>query len=312
MLREIGSVINLYINKFQSANHILMIEPYEFYSNNQTQASNHYQNPIGTAITNKEITKKAIKEFNNLKNKIIDKGIKVTSFKGIKGCPDHVFPNWLATFEDKTMQLFPMMAPNRRLEKTPYMVNALSKEYKLTADLSSYESKNVFLESTSSIVFDRINKRAFIGFSPRTNKELATKWCKQNNFQMVGFETKSHTGEPIYHTDVFMFIGTKMLGICMDIIEPKFKAGVEKEILKYHEVMHIEKNQLLDFCGNAIELRNKNNEPFIIMSSRAKKALTQTQVDLLLRHYKEIIHADLSTIENFGGGSARCMITELM
>ena len=28
--------------------------------------------------------------------------------------------------------------------------------------------------------------------------------------------------------------------------------------------------------------------------------------------FKEIIHADLSTIEKYGGGSARCMITELM
>ena len=99
---------------------------------------------------------------------------------------------------------------------------------------------------------------------------------------------------------------------CVNYIVIDSFSNNEKEILKYHEVMHIEKNQLLDFCGNAIELRNKNNEPFIIMSSRAKKALTQTQVDLLLKHYKEIIHADLSTIEEFGGGSARCMITELM
>jgi hypothetical protein len=48
------------------------------------------------------------------------------------------------------------------------------------------------------------------------------------------------------------------------------------------------------------------------MSSRARNALHKGQEEFLLRHFKEIIHADLSTIEKYGGGSARCMITELM
>ena len=59
---------------------------------------------------------------------------------------NHIFPNWVATFEDKTMHLFPMMAPNRRLEKTPQMIDELSKEFKLVEDLSHYEQKNIFLE----------------------------------------------------------------------------------------------------------------------------------------------------------------------
>lgn len=300
------------MNKFQSANHILMIEPYEFYSNKETHSSNHYQTQSQESLSIDEITKSAIAEFNYLKNKIESKGIKVTTFKGIKGCPDHVFPNWVATFEDKTMHLFPMMAPNRRLEKTPEMINELSKEYKLAADLSHYEQENIFLESTSSIVFDRLNNRAFVGYSPRTNKELAQSWCKKNGFDLIGFETQGHTGDPIYHTDVFMYVGTNMIGVCLDIIKPEYLDHISTEVNKHHDVMHIEKNQLLDFCGNAIELRNQDNEKFIIMSTRAKKALTSSQENFLLSHFKEIIHADLSTIELYGGGSARCMVTELM
>ena len=131
-----------------------MIEPLEFYSNTETHSSNHYQKHNSESLSIEKITNSAILEFNNLKNKIQNKGIKVKTFKGIKGCPDHIFPNWVATFEDKTMHLFPMMAPNRRLEKTPQMIDELSKEYKLVEDLSHYEQKNIFLESTSSIVFD--------------------------------------------------------------------------------------------------------------------------------------------------------------
>ena len=47
------------------------------------------------------------------------------------------------------------------------------------------------------------------------------------------------------------------------------------------------------------------------MSSRAFKALNQEQINKLLTSYKEIIHSDIPTIEKYGGGSARCMLTEL-
>ena len=47
------------------------------------------------------------------------------------------------------------------------------------------------------------------------------------------------------------------------------------------------------------------------MSSRARNALHERQEEFLLRYFKEIIHADLSTIEKYGGGSVRCMLAEI-
>ena len=47
------------------------------------------------------------------------------------------------------------------------------------------------------------------------------------------------------------------------------------------------------------------------MSSRAFNALTEDQKNQLSIYYKEIIHSDLTTIEKYGGGSARCMLNEL-
>jgi hypothetical protein len=47
------------------------------------------------------------------------------------------------------------------------------------------------------------------------------------------------------------------------------------------------------------------------MSSRAFNALTGVQKNHLSKYYKSIIHADLTTIEKYGGGSARCMLNEL-
>ena len=39
--------------------------------------------------------------------------------------------------------------------------------------------------------------------------------------------------------------------------------------------------------------------------------LNQEQIDTLLKSYKDIIHSHIPTIEKYGGGSARCMLTEL-
>ena len=60
-----------------------------------------------------------------------------------------------------------------------------------------------------------------------------------------------------------------------------------------------------------IEARNKNNELYLIITSRAFKSLKQAQINKLLSSYKEIIHSDIPTIAKYGGGSARCMLTEL-
>ena len=119
------------------------------------------------------ILENAKKEFHKLKNEIEKNGIEVISCVGNENCPDHIFPNWFTTFSDKTMQIFSMKAKNRRTEKTPEMISLLKESYELTSDYSDFENKNIFLESTSSMVFDRVNKVAYIGVSPRTDKELA-------------------------------------------------------------------------------------------------------------------------------------------
>ncbi len=297
--------------KNQSTNHLFMIEPEVFYSNDQTLASNHYQSKNDCSLSLNDIKKLALVEFKELKSKIEEVGIVVTSMKGIKECPDHIFPNWFITFDDSTMQLFSMKARNRRLEKTPEMINFLKEKYKVVGDLSPFEEQNVFLEATSSMVFDRDNRVVYAGLSPRTNKDLTEKWCADNDYELVLFETTSHQGPPIYHTDVFMYVGQKVIGICLDVILPEYRDMVRSKVSKYHDVFEIKKDQILDFCGNALEAKNTKGEYFLIMSSRAFNAYSINQKTILAKYYKNIIHSDLKTIEKFGGGSARCMLNEL-
>ena len=287
-----------------------MIEPEAFYSNEQTAFTNHYQEKV-TDETPEIISEKALNEFQNLKSAIEEKGIKVTSLKGSKDCPDHIFPNWFITFQNKTMQIFSMMAPNRRKEKKLSMIEHLTKTYELTDDMSYLEDKEVFLESTSSMVFDRVNRIVYAGISPRTNAVQLIIWCRNNDFELVLFETQSHTGSPIYHTDVLMYVGTEIIGICFDVIKPEHLDYVKEKVNQYHQVIELSADQIKSFCGNAIEAQNEDGELFLIISSTAYKELNQTQLDKLLSSYKDIIHSDIPTIEKYGGGSARCMLTEL-
>lgn len=298
--------------KNQSSQNLFMIEPEVFYSNNQTIDSNHYQfkNEDGSLDLD-QITDCALTEFNNLKNEIEKHGIKVTFMKGISDCPDHIFPNWFITFEDKTFQLFSMRAENRRLEKTKEMIDFLASKYTLNGDLTEFEKKDMFLEATSSMVFDRVNRIVYAAISPRTNEELTKKWCHENNYELVLFDTLSHKGSSIYHTDVLMYVGQKVIGICFDVILPQYRELVRNKVSKYHDIFEINEEQITDFCGNSLEAKNDKEEYFLIMSSRAFNALTKDQKITLSKYYKNIIHSDLTTIEKYGGGSARCMLNEL-
>ena len=294
----------------QSTSHLFMIEPESFYSNEQTSYTNHYQEEASDEDIG-EITRKALVEFHNLKDKIEAKGIQVTSLKGSKECPDHIFPNWFMTFDNKTMQIFSMLAPNRRKEKKLSMIEHLSETYELTADFSYLENKEIFLESTSSMVFDRVNRIVYAGISPRTNAVQLIIWCRNNDFELVLFETESHTGSPIYHTDVLMYVGTDIIGICFDVIKEEHVDYVKEKVNAHHDVVELTSDQIQNFSGNAIEAKNEEGELFLIISSRGFSALNQNQVNKLLNSYKEIIHSDIPTIEKYGGGSARCMLTEL-
>ncbi len=68
--------------------------------------------------------------------------------------------------------------------------------------------------------------------------------------------------------------------------------------------------QMNQFAGNMIQLKNEQNEKFLIMSEQAQHSLTEKQIHQI-QQFSEIVSSPLYTIEQFGGGSARCMIAEI-
>lgn len=295
----------------QSTRHIMMMEPAEFLANPQTFETNQYQDTVPT--DSGAIHAAAVTEFRALRDVLVENGVIVTTARGQKGAPDDIFVNnWVSTHAGARMVLYPMLAENRRTERRPEILAILEKSYDVALDLSSYENQNRFLESTGSLCQDRVNRVAYVALSPRTDPGLVRLWCDTMDFESVTFNTRNHAGKPVYHTDVLMWIGTGVAGLCADSILPEDRDRVLGRLRATHDVVELSMDQMRAFAGNALEVRGEGDARILAMSGRAARSLHEAQKKTILRHVDRIVSADIPTIERYGGGSARCMLLELV
>ena len=286
----------------QSANKLALVEPSNFSFNTETFETNIFQNDV-------QFNKlKIFEEFDNLISSLDKNNISFNILKSPKNSPDSIYPNnWVVTFEDGTYDLFSMQSPNRRIERSNSNINFLNTNYSLKNDLTEYEAENIFLEGTGSLVLDRVNKIAYMAESNRSNVSLASKWSQLRGYDLVHF--KSYIDKkPTYHTNVLMFITNKFAGICFDSIsDSKYLLS---NIEKTHKILYLSLEQVKNFSGNAIVVRNTNNEAKFLISSSGLKALDLIQKRFIEKYY-DIVDINIPTIEKIGGGSVRCMLLEL-
>lgn len=294
----------------QSTRHILMVEPAEFFANPETMETNVYQIEED-GVSAEEIFQNALTEFRNYRDLLVQNGVVVTTALGKKGCPDMVFPNWSSTHDGGRLVLYPMLNDNRRAERTPEIINLLKQTYPEIIDLTPYEDQGLFLEARGSIVSDRVNKVGYAALSARTNREMVEKWAKIMRYNVEIFDTLSHTGKPVYHTDLVMHIGTSYAAICTPAIVDADRERVVERLKSTHDVVELSMEQLKHFCGNALEVLGEGDQPMLAMSSAAYEALSDDQLAKINKHFARILHAPLPTLEKYGGGSARCTMMEL-
>ena len=286
----------------QSANKLALVEPSNFNFNTETFDTNVFQNDI-------QFNKlKIFEEFDNFISTLDKNKISFNILKSPKNSPDSIYPNnWVVTFEDGTYDLFSMQSPNRRIERSNSNINFLNTNYSLKNDLTEYEAENIFLEGTGSLVLDRVNKTAYMAESNRSNVSLASKWSQLRGYDLVHF--KSYIDKkPTYHTNVLMFITNKFAGICFDSISDS--KNLLSNIEKTHKILNLSIEQVKNFSGNAIVVRNINNEAKFLISSSGLKALDLIQKRFIEKYY-DIVDINIPTIEKIGGGSVRCMLLEL-
>lgn len=293
---------------------IFMVRPVNFAFNEQTAHSNAFQNKKTKAM---EVHDKALKEFDDFVKVLRENDVNVIVIedKPEPYSPDSIFPNnWITTHSDGKVFIYPMEAKNRRFEKRPEIIDQLRNRFKIESeiDLSYLESEGKYLEGTGSMVLDRQNKLAYACISPRTDKKALSIFCDLCGYNPVVFHAFDKNGKAIYHTNVLMCIGELFAVICLEsITNSEEKERVSDLLLASgKEIVEISIEQMHQFAGNMLELKNNKGTNLLIMSQQAHQALTQHQINQLEKYCK-LVSSPLYTIESSGGGSARCMIAEI-
>lgn len=300
----------------QTTSRLLMVYPTAFGFNSQTAVNNYFQQKGGLSAL--EIKQQAQKEFTTMVEKLRAKEIEVVVVEDTEEphTPDAVFPNnWISFHAEKRAAVYPIYALNRRKERRMDVLEKTGKQdYEIT-DLTGYEEKGLFLEGTGSMIFDRVNRIAYAGLSERTDEEVLKHFCDSFGYRPVSFHSYQHVDNellPIYHTNVMFSVATQYAVVCLDsIVEKKEREMVIDALTQTgKEVISITEQQMNAFAGNMLQVANKQGDLFAVLSQRGLDSLTEDQRNRLSA-YNELISVEVPVIENYGGGSVRCMIAEL-
>jgi hypothetical protein len=297
------------------ASTILMVRPAAFGFNEETAANNYFQSH--PAISKEELQQKVLAEFDTMVTILRSNGITVLVIEDTKepSKPDAIFPNnWLSTSPNGTVAVFPMYAANRRIEKREEIVDEIAKDYiiKDLQDWSEYEAEGRFLEGTGSMVIDYDNKMIYACVSERTSLSVLEKYASANGFQAIAFLATDKNGMPVYHTNVMMALGENFCVLCEEAIEEEWELIAVRQLLQTtnHTIVPITREQMHQFAGNMMQIKNNAGQSFLVLSQTAHHSLTKEQRKQL-EGFTSLLPIAAPTIEEVEGGSVRCMMAEI-
>jgi hypothetical protein len=292
-----------------------MIRPAAFGFNEETAANNLFQSVPGAEIT--DIQQRALNEFNQMIALLESHDINVIVIDDTvePAKPDAVFPNnWLSTSPAGTVAVFPMFAPNRRIEKREDILQYLAEEFvvKDVQDWSEFEVEGRFLEGTGSMVIDHDHKMIYASVSERTSVPVLEKFASANGYQAIVFLATDKNGYPVYHTNVVMSLGDHFAVLCEEAIDEEWELIAVRQLLEStgKDIIPITRDQMHTFAGNMLQVRNAKGDPFLVMSQAAYNVLTRDQLTML-EAWSQLLPVAIPTIEQVEGGSVRCMMAEI-
>jgi hypothetical protein len=292
-----------------------MVRPAAFGWNPQTAVSNLFQGPPPGC----DLQSRALDEFDRLTDALLQAGVEVHALadRADPPCPDALFPNnWVSLHADGTAVLYPMLAPNRRLERRPELLAELANRggfrVERLVDLTHHEIHGRFLEGTGSVVFDHVSRAAYACLSPRSDVEVLRELCVEIGYEPVVFDATGPAGAPVYHTNVMLAIGRKFVAVCADAV-PAAQRGALLERLGAggRHVETIDAAQMASFAGNLLELRSRADGSVLAVSRRGFESLAPAARERLASCVERLVAVPVPTIEDTGGGSVRCMLAEV-
>jgi len=125
----------------------------------------------------------------------------------------------------------------------------------------------------------------------------------------VLFNAFDPQGHPIYHTNVMLWIGTKVAGVCLEVLPKDQRSAVQRSLSAHHALIELTSAQVRHFAGNALEVQTIKGELLFVISEGAYDSLTPSQRAVLKAAYQNIIAVPFDGIHE-GGGSVRCTLLE--
>lgn len=297
-------------NQVQAPSAVVMVRPHHFTPNPETAADNAFQLPR-PELTADSLEARALREFDDVVRTLMSHGVTVHVFDDLeRDTPDSVFPNnWFSTHQGGRVAVYPMAAPSRRGERRADIIEMLKRDYRVqeVIDYSGLEADGLFLEGTGAMILDHAERVAYVGASQRADPLILERFCTHFGYEPMVFANTDPAGNPIYHTNVIMSIGTDFAVLCTEVMTD---ARRRDEILKRladsgRDVVDITWAQVMEFCGNGLELTGSQRRLFAC-SARAAAAFTDEQRAIIERS-ATIVGIEIPTIE-LAGGSVRCML----
>ena len=292
---------------------VVMIRPAAFQPNPETAVDNAFQSAgVADVAERQSVAAQAQIEVAMVAAALRGEGVGVVMFDDREGIdtPDSVFPNnWISTHDDGRVVLYPMATPSRRRERRNDVVEGLGERYAVSQvlDLSPVELEGRYLEGTGALVLDHVHRIAYMARSGRANEAVLDQWCEAMGYTAEVFDTVDQAGQPIYHTNVVLSIGTDFVVAGLgNIPDPVERARIAARLGETgRDVIEIDRGQVAEFAGNGLELTGSRGRIFTL-STRALAALRADQI-AAIETSARILAVAVPTIER-SGGSVRCML----
>lgn len=302
--------------KRQATDTLLMIPPTCFYPN-QASTDNLFLRFQDHQYSREQIQRTALKEFSTLHNLLVEEGINVhLLLNENRTTPDSCFPSIQFSTHpsqetpnhQKTLVLYPQSLRAERNKET--ILDKLKQNYACILDFTEGQ-RNAFLESTSSLVLDRVNKNAFLSISKRSNLDLAKKWCSELGYNLIHFQTSYHN-QPVHHTSMMLSIASKFVVFCSAVICNEVERSKVLMLLsKTHEIIDITLDQFQQYCACILEVfSSKHQRNCVFMSHTAYCGFTEEQ-RRKIEKYSLLFYTDIQTLEKYGGNGLRGITAEL-
>lgn len=304
----------------QTTDRVALVRPASFGFNAETASSNRFQREERRMG---DVSAQAAAEFDALARALESEGVVTLVLEDSPEPrrPDAVFPNnWMSWHADGTLVLYPMLAPNRRLERRDDFIERIAGHHghpiRRTLDLTHHEKHGRYLEGTGSLVLDHRSRIAYACRSARTDERLVHEWCEALGYEAFVFDAIDESGSAYYHTNVVLSIGTRHAVIAAESV-PESQRGALLERLggQEREVIAIDRREVAGFGANLLELAAWDEAlgdcSVLVMSASAHSALSPRTQARLAASVDAVLAVPVPVIEAVGGGSVRCMIAEV-